>query len=217
MSYTNEEEADPKHAMTPTEKAVSVRLEAASKPEETWPRLNLYKCRECEGEVFTLDVADGTTPFMLPCIAHKESVILNAGGGNARPKCHGQMQSCFYAVKPEEIPLPDVRYEWRYATLPEYQAYRAKHMSLATHVADGGLVLHLRKNPDAPFLTHGGFFMRPNGERLSDKEVSTLHTGLQVLKETLRLERAKAKRKEGNRRRAKENKVAKRRAKGRKR
>lgn len=45
-------------------------------------RKNMYQCQDCHGQIVTLDIVDGTTPFMLAC--------------HVTPKCTGMMTSAFY-------------------------------------------------------------------------------------------------------------------------
>lgn len=158
------------------------------------PKINLYVCKECGHKTYTVDVARGTTSMVLPCMSHTEAKVLGADGQKAHA-CSGEMLSTFYSVDHSKVSLQDVKFEWRYATLPEYRDYRKRGQALADHVASGGLVLHRRSNPNAPVLTHGDCFVRPNGTALSKEEEASLETGLQVLKRTVRLDVAKAKKK----------------------
>lgn len=169
-------------------------LANATAPPPEFPRVNAYACKKCGHITHTVDVADGTATMVLPCMAHTQSKIVLVDGAKASV-CSGEMFSTFYSVDFETFDLRDIEFEWRFATLPEYQRYKAKGQALADHVADGGLVLHPRKNRDAPMFTHGGFWVRPDGARLSDGEAEGLQTGLQTLKEVVRLDIEKTKRK----------------------
>ena len=42
---------------------------------------NVYECHDCHSEIVTLDLVDGTTPFMLAC--------------HVTPGCHGMMTSAW--------------------------------------------------------------------------------------------------------------------------
>jgi hypothetical protein len=85
-------------------------------------RKNLYTCDICRGEVVTLDLDEGTTPFMLSCLA--------------TPKCQGLMQSSFYQCDP----LRPHQYEWVKADhLEEYDP------NMQEHIRKGGLVLRRRE------------------------------------------------------------------------
>ena len=49
-------------------------------------RVNIYVCKSCQNLITTVDVDEGTTPFMILC-----------------PKCRGDAQSNFY---PQSRPIP---------------------------------------------------------------------------------------------------------------
>jgi hypothetical protein len=53
-------------------------------------KVNVYTCPECKGEMVTVDVDEGTTPFMLGCRA-------TAG-------CKGLAESSFYRPRPGHAP-----------------------------------------------------------------------------------------------------------------
>jgi hypothetical protein len=197
-----------------TREKIAAALHNAKEPPPEFPRVNTYHCKKCGHTMNTVDVAEGTTTMVLPCMAHTQSSIQLVTGEKATV-CSGEMLSTFYSVDHDTFDLDDIEFEWRYATLPEYESYKAKGMALANHVADGGLVLHKRTNKDAPMFTHGGFFVRPDGTRLSDGEAQALQTGLQVLKETVRLDIAKMKRKAHAKEQKRQKARAKRKKKGR--
>jgi hypothetical protein len=173
---------------------IAAAIRNAKEPPPEFPRVNTYVCKRCDHVTHTVDVAEGTTTMILPCMAHTQSRIVLVTGEKAT-HCNGEMLSTFYAVDPDNFDLGDVEFEWRYSTLPEYQGYKAKGLAIANHVADGGLVLHKRSNRNAPMFTHGGFYVREDGTRLTDGEVANTRTGLQTLKEVVRLDMEKAKRK----------------------
>ena len=176
---------------------VNVITNATTPPPE-FPKVNIYACAKCGHITYTVDVADGVASMMLPCMSNSETRITLPDG--SKPQlCDGQMVSTFYDVLWEDFDLSQIKYEWRYATLPEYKRYKSRGDELANHVADGGLILHPRKNENAPMWTHGGFFVRPDGSRLSDQEAAVLKTGLQTLKEVIRLDMAKTMKKNKHR------------------
>ena len=196
--------------MKEIKETVAESINNASKPSPNSPRINTYMCTSCSGKVHTVDVSEGTTPMTLPCLVNSDSGLLDSNGDKVA-SCSGQMMSSFYSVT--DVSLKDVDYEWRFATIPEYAEYRKKNKSVAEHVAQGGLILHKRSNKDSPVLTHGGGYVRPNGELLDDKESSTLKSGLEVLKQVLKLEVDKAKRKAHIKRMLKNKKKSKRKGK----
>ena len=82
-------------------------------------RLNMYTCRECHGNIVTVDRDEGVTPFMLKC--------------RAWPGCGGPMQSHFYrGVTERETPT----YEWFKPT-----DLTGLDEGMREHVERGGLVL----------------------------------------------------------------------------
>lgn len=82
---------------------------------------NLYHCSDCHGEIVTLDLVDGTTPFMLAC--------------HVTPGCHGSMRSSFYSCD-QRMPH---QYEWFKAdSLDGYGEW------MRDHIQKGGLVIQRR-------------------------------------------------------------------------
>jgi hypothetical protein len=80
-------------------------------------RLNKYTCKSCGGEIITIDIDEGTTPFMLLC--------------RVKADCGGHMYSSFYRNvhgKPT--------YQWRKPTLTEY---RQSSAATKQHYEMGGL------------------------------------------------------------------------------
>jgi hypothetical protein len=88
-------------------------------------RLNKYTCQNCRGHVITVDRDEGTTPFMIGCMA--------------TPGCDGDMYSSFYKGVSGE-PL----YEWRKATPAEYAA---SSTAMRQHFDMGGLDIHPINRP----------------------------------------------------------------------
>ena len=88
---------------------------------------NLYRCQECLDALVTLDMVDGTTPFMLSC--------------HVTPTCTGAMFSSFYQCDQR---LPH-QYEWfKPDRLDGYDA------DMLEHIRKGGLVIRRRDiNPDS--------------------------------------------------------------------
>ena len=83
---------------------------------------NLYQCQDCHGEIVTLDLVDGTTPFMLAC--------------HVTPGCAGMMNSSFYRC---EQTLPH-HYEWfKPDSLEGYDE------DMLEHIRKGGLVIRRRQ------------------------------------------------------------------------
>jgi hypothetical protein len=82
---------------------------------------NRYVCQTCGKGVITVNVDDGTTPFMILCKATKG--------------CKGMMYSSFYSV-PQELPA---QFEWfRPASLKGYSP------EMQEHIQKGGLDLRER-------------------------------------------------------------------------
>jgi hypothetical protein len=83
-------------------------------------QLNRYTCRECRGEIITIDRDEGTTPFMLGC--------------RATEGCKGMMQSSFYRGV-EGAPT----FEWRKPTPHEFAK---SSRAMQDHFNMGGLDIH---------------------------------------------------------------------------
>ena len=81
---------------------------------------NIYTCRKCAGQIVTVDVADGTTPFTIRC--------------RVTPNCNGIMQSAFYRVD-QNLPAT---HEW-YRKSDE--AARKESPAMQHHHKMGGLFL----------------------------------------------------------------------------
>ena len=83
---------------------------------------NLYQCQDCQGVIVTLDIDEGTTPFMLLC--------------KAKPKCKGIMHSNFYRCDQR---LPH-HYEWfKPESADQYDPETQEH------IRKGGLVIRRRE------------------------------------------------------------------------
>ena len=83
-----------------------------------YTRKNLYTCDTCHGEVVTIDIDKGVTPFMISC--------------RATPACKGFMTSSFYNCDPA-----------RAAQFEFYRPETLEGFGLQTqeHVKKGGLLL----------------------------------------------------------------------------
>jgi len=81
-------------------------------------RKNGYICKTCDRRIITIDVDNGTTPFMFKCCATKD--------------CEGFMISMFYSI-PQSLPA---QYEWfRPDSLDGYSS------EMIEHINKGGLDL----------------------------------------------------------------------------
>ena len=80
---------------------------------------NRYTCEACQGTIITMDVDEGTTPFMLRC--------------RATEGCQGMMQSSMYRGVEGG---PD--YVWR---KPTDEEYKAADVGMRRHFDLGGLDL----------------------------------------------------------------------------
>lgn len=85
---------------------------------------NAYTCEECGGVVITVDKDQGTTPFMMGCLA--------------TPYCDGTMSSSFYMGPLVNSPK-EATYEWRKPTPAEYAVAMP---ALKDHFDMGGLDIH---------------------------------------------------------------------------
>jgi hypothetical protein len=81
---------------------------------------NRYTCKTCGGNIITVDLDEGTTPFMLGC--------------RATHGCRGMMQSsCYRGVTGEPA------FVWRKPTADEY---RCASLGMKEHFDQGGLDIH---------------------------------------------------------------------------
>ena len=129
--------------------------------------VNAYICQKCGHIVFTVDVAEGTTPMAIPCThrpTQEESNIIGMDGKPALPevRCKGHMVSSFYAVKPTDYDMSEVEFEWRSPSLELFQKFRKAKSVLLDHVLGGGLVLHVRDDK-SPIRLHSGEFKHSEG------------------------------------------------------
>lgn len=83
---------------------------------------NLYQCSDCHDQIVTLDLVDGTTPFMLAC--------------HVTPDCKGMMTSSFYQCE-QNLPF---HYEWfKPDSLEGYDE------AMLEYINKGGLVIRRRQ------------------------------------------------------------------------
>jgi hypothetical protein len=101
------------------------------------PRENVYTCQLCGFMLLTVDVAHGTTPFMIEC--------------KAKTACEGHMYSSMYPKGPKPAGYPqEASHEW-YRPSPE--EFRTLESWNRAHVEKGGLLL--RPRTDATPIYHG--------------------------------------------------------------
>lgn len=182
------------------------------------PRVNAYICQECGHIEFTVDAAEGTTPMALPCLSppeEAESQILDSTGAPAREekRCAGVMSSAFYAIKPDDFDLSEIKYEWRSPDVELYLKWRRKKSSLANHIMRGGLVLQNRTDKSGPVLRHDGEFMFADGTLLTDEQVGSHRSSVERLRAMCALHADAQRRKEAAKKKQQEQKRAKLRAK----
>lgn len=88
---------------------------------KSYGRDNAYVCDRCRGVIFTRDMEEGVTPFMLPCLADVA--------------CIGLMASKMYRVPAGVVP----HYQWRKPTAEEYARMT---VSSRRHIDQGGLEIY---------------------------------------------------------------------------
>lgn len=59
-------------------------------------RINVYRCRECKGEMVTLDIDVGDTPVLTLCQLRRGPTV---------PRCGGSAKSEFYECDQKRLPL----------------------------------------------------------------------------------------------------------------
>ena len=84
-------------------------------------RRNIYVCDACNGHIVTVDLEEGVTPFMLPCMC-KEG-------------CKGLMQSSMYRVFDQRMAAS---HEWYRPAEAEIAALSPGYRD---HVKNGGLLI----------------------------------------------------------------------------
>lgn len=109
---------------------------------------NAYYCQTCRGYIVTVNLNDGTTPFMLACRVKGEP-------GDPDNDCRGLMRSMYYPAQPwpktddYDNPIPtEPTYEWYILDPIEWKrlAKKARHGDSASeqtldHITRGGLLL----------------------------------------------------------------------------
>ena len=89
------------------------------------PKVNVYRCPECRGEMVTVDVDEGVTSFMLRC--------------RTTEGCRGMAESSFYRLPPGHHAPP--AWEW-YRPTPDEA--KAAGPAMAEHARKGGLFIRAR-------------------------------------------------------------------------
>jgi hypothetical protein len=101
------------------------------------PRVNVYTCRKCRKETWTVDVDEGVTPFMLGCRATKG--------------CDGMAESSFYPGWAGAF-LHRVKWEWYKPTEEEAKQQERQYPGSLHHWEQGGL--SIRPRTDAEPVRH---------------------------------------------------------------
>jgi hypothetical protein len=94
-------------------------------------RENVYTCNRCGGFTVTVDLEEGTTPFMIDCRASGE-----------QGDCEGDAHSAFYPKKPWPDHVPSTpAWEWYRPKGPEV---RKLNKAMREHFQNGGLLIRKR-------------------------------------------------------------------------
>ena len=173
---------------------ITDRIQSGQSPPDDFPRVNAYVCDKCGYVVHTVDVADGNTPLAIPCLSADATNIIGMDGKKTH-HCSGAMSSAWYSVMPGDVDLKDISYEWKSPSIAFYQKLRKNKPSLADHAAKGGLLLHKRVDRDGPVITHGKFYVKPDGTRLSEREEEGRVSALEKLKAFIKQELSSARKK----------------------
>lgn len=96
------------------------------------PRRNIYICQGCAEPVVTVDVDEGVTPFMIPCML-----------------CGATMHSLFYPKKHYLYNMHRVRFEWSKPTKEDIQKCvdnwpEAEHDIREAYEKNGQLMMQVR-------------------------------------------------------------------------
>ena len=112
----------------------------------TATKLNIYTCNTCGGRIVTVDLVEGTTPFMVGCRVTEHDAKLRANEDGLAIeelrglwdtlKCKGDMYSSFYRVPPD---APEPTWEWYKPDAKEYA--KLPLVTRRDHVDKGGLLL----------------------------------------------------------------------------
>lgn len=92
-------------------------------------KINQYTCQKCGATITTVEEVEGTTSFMLPCMA--------------TDGCTGQMQSHVYMVDQTLEPA----FEWY---KPRLKDMKNRKRAFREHVALGGLLIRPLKKDEKP-------------------------------------------------------------------
>ncbi len=87
-------------------------------------KINVYTCPDCHVDMVTVDVDEGTTPFMLGC--------------RSTPGCEGMAESHFYVPDPGHGPP---RWEWY---KPSAKQIKKASPGMRHHAELGGLFIRAR-------------------------------------------------------------------------
>lgn len=100
-------------------------------------RENVYTCQKCKGLTVTIDVDEGTTPFMIRCRAQD---LPGLG-----PVCKGDAYSSFYPKGPRPAHIPAPEWEWY---RPDDDETSKCNAATKEHIRMGGLLLR-RRQPES--------------------------------------------------------------------
>lgn len=92
-------------------------------------KLNVYMCQKCRNIMTTVDIDEGTTPFIIIC-----------------PKCKGDAQSSFY---PKERPIPE------FVKPPTFEFFKPKSDKEIMHYSKLELKMYKVKNISVDDLYKG--------------------------------------------------------------
>ena len=95
------------------------------------PRENVYVCEDCGGYTVTVDVDEGTTPFMIQCLVNDD--------------CAGWAHSSFYPKGPRPSHILTPEWEWYKPTGDTFA--RLSH-EMKKHINLGGLDIRARTNKE---------------------------------------------------------------------
>lgn len=106
---------------------------------------NAYRCDKCRGEIVTVNLVDGVTPFMVDCRAKWPGT------------CEGMAKSSFYRIDQAS----PAGWGWYRPDETELARLEALHPGVRQHVEAGGLLL--RKLDNAERAIYGGQRVRSDG------------------------------------------------------
>ena len=103
---------------------------------------NAYECDKCHGEIVTVNLDEGVTPFMVRCRAKWPN------------SCYGMMTSKFYRISQSSPAM----WGWYRPDATELERLESTAPGIKDHVEGGGLLL--RKLDGAERETYGGVRVR---------------------------------------------------------